>query len=96
VEFLPPREVPERGRNVGGKVNLPTFVNEKDFEHSATVVGMDKQNYATELSSLLSDRVLEVYSRLSDEDALNYDCLKVALLKDIISQSMDTENDLEM
>ena len=68
---------------------LPSFVDGKDnldsyllrFERYATVVGWEKETWATRLSSLLSGRSLEVYSGLSTEDALNYDRLHLALLK---------------
>lgn len=41
----------------------------------------EKQDWATHLSALLKGKSLEVYSRLSPEDALVYDKLKEALLK---------------
>ena len=50
------------------------------FERYAGVAGWEKQVWATQLSALLSGRTLEVYSRLSQEDAMEYDVLKVALL----------------
>jgi len=41
----------------------------------------DKTVWAKKLSSLLSGRALDVYSRLSEEDAVNYDKMKLALMK---------------
>ena len=68
---------------------LPPFADGHDdldnyllrFERYAGVAGWEKQIWATQLSALLSGRALEVYSRLSQEDAMEYDVLKVALLK---------------
>ena len=45
------------------------------------VARLEKYSWATQLSPLLPDRALEVYSRLSQEDAMSYGRLKLALLK---------------
>ena len=50
-------------------------------ERYATVARWEKDLEATQLSPLLSGRAWEVYSRLSQEDAMSYNCLKLALLK---------------
>ena len=50
------------------------------FERYTGVAGWEKQIWATQLSALLSGRALEVYSRLSQEDAMEYNVLKVVLL----------------
>ena len=70
------RQVEERHidrRPVGGRVKLPelpSFTDGKD----------DLDSYlATHLSALLSGNALDVYSRLSQEEALCYDRLKTAL-----------------
>ena len=68
---------------------LPSFVDGKDdldaylerFERFATNAKWDKTGWATELTVLLSGRALDVYSRLSEEDAVNYDKMKLALMK---------------
>ena len=72
----------------GKSPRLPAFVDGKDeldnyllrFERFATVNKWEKTDWATTLSALLTGRALEVYSRLSDEAAGNYDQLKQALL----------------
>ena len=56
---------------------LPTY----GFERYATVAGWEKETWATQLSPLLSGRALEVYSRLLQDEAMDYERLKLALLK---------------
>ena len=51
------------------------------FERYATVAGWKKEAWATQLSPLLSGRALEVYSRWSQEEVMDYERLKLALLK---------------
>ena len=74
-----------------GKVKspeLPSFVDGKDdldsyllrFERYAVVAKWEKASWATHISALLSGKALDVYSRLSEDLALNYDRLKTALL----------------
>ena len=53
----------------------------KRFERFAENAGWDKSNWATSLSALIHGKALDVYSRLSPTDSLNYDKLKDALLK---------------
>jgi len=53
----------------------------KRFERFAYNAGWDEEDWATNLSALLQGKALEVYSRLSSDDALSYDTLKEALLK---------------
>lgn len=53
----------------------------KRFERFAEYVGWEKSNWATNLSALMQGKALDVYSRLSPTDSLNYDKLKDALLK---------------
>ena len=68
---------------------LPYFEESKDkmdsylsrFEKYATANKWDKNVWAAYLSALLKGRALDVYDRLSTEDAANYDKLKDALLK---------------
>ena len=68
---------------------LPYFEENKDkmdsylsrFEKYATANKWDKNVWAAYLSALLEGRALDVYDRLSTEDAADYDKLKDALLK---------------
>ena len=68
---------------------LPYFTGSKDkmdsylsrFEKYATANKWDKNVWAVYFSALLKCRALDVYDRLSTEDAADYDKLKDALLK---------------
>ena len=68
---------------------LPSFVDGKDdldaylqrFERFATTAKWEKTGWASKLSVLLSGRALEVYLRLSEEAAQDYDRVKLALMK---------------
>ena len=68
---------------------LPYFEESKDkmdsylsrFEKYATANKWDKNVWAAYLSALLKGRALDVYDRLSTEDAADYDKLKDTLLK---------------
>ena len=68
---------------------LPLFVDGKDdldaylqrFERFAETAKWKKDGWASKLSALLSGRVLEVYSRLSEDAAKDYDRVKIALMK---------------
>ena len=68
---------------------LPYFEESEDkmnsylsrFEKYATANKWDKNVWAAYLSALLKGRALDVYDRLSTEDAADYDKLKDALLK---------------
>lgn len=68
---------------------IPCFVDNKDnidsyllrFERFAGINNWNKTTWATSLSALLTGRALDVYSRLSDADATNYDKVKDSLLK---------------
>ena len=68
---------------------LPYFEESKDkmdsylsrFEKYATANKWDKNVWAAYLSALLKGRALDIYDRLSTEDAADYDKLKDALLK---------------
>ena len=51
------------------------------FEKYATVNKWDPTLWAAYLNALLKEWALDVYDRLSDEDAASYDKLKEALLK---------------
>ena len=78
-----------RSVRVARSPELPASVDGKDdlddhllrFERYATFARWEKHLWATQLSPLLSGRAFEVYSRLSQEDAISYDRLKLALLK---------------
>ena len=68
---------------------LPAFVDHKDdldsylnrFERFARSNKWEKTVWATSLSALLTGRALDVYSRLPETSASDYDTLKEALLK---------------
>ena len=68
---------------------LPSFVDRKDnldeyllrFERYASVAIWNRSTWATRLSPLLTGKAVEVYNRLSPEEAMDYECLKVALLE---------------
>ena len=67
---------------------LPSFIDEKDeldsyllcFEHYAENASWEKDTWAIKLSALLTGRAMDVYTRMSDTDANDYDKLKKALL----------------
>ena len=61
-----------------GKDNMDSYL--KRFERFALNAGWNKDEWATNLSALLQGKALDVYSRLSSVDAVNYDALKDALL----------------
>ena len=68
---------------------LPSFVDGKDdldaylqrFEKFATTAKWETTGWASKLTALLAGRALEVYSRLSEEAAQDYDRVKLALMK---------------
>ena len=68
---------------------LPSFVDGKDdldsylqrFERFAETAKWKRDEWASKLSALLSGRALEVYSRLSEEAAKDYDKVEIALMK---------------
>ena len=68
---------------------LPSFVDGKDdldaylqrFERFAETANGKKDGWESKLSALLSGRALEVYSRLSEDAANDYDRVKIALMK---------------
>ena len=53
----------------------------QQFERFATPAKWEKAGWASKLSALLSGRALEVYSRLSEEAAQDYDRVKLGLMK---------------
>ena len=67
---------------------LPSFIDEKDeldsyllrFERYAENASWEKDTWAIKLSALLTGRAMDVYTRMSDGDASDYDKLKKALL----------------
>ena len=50
------------------------------FKRYATVANWPQANWATQLCALLRGNVLYVYSRLSQEDTLDYGYLKMAII----------------
>ena len=71
--------LPELHAFVSGKDDMDNYLLR--FERCTTVARWEKDSWATQLSPLLSGRALEVYLRLSQEDAMSYHRLKLALLK---------------
>ena len=67
---------------------LPSFIDEKDelesyllsFECYAENASWEKDTWAIKLTVLLTGRAMDVYTRMSDADASDYDKLKKALL----------------
>ena len=67
---------------------LPSFIDEKDeldsyllrFERYAENANWEKDTWANKLSALLTGRAMDVYTRMSDADASDYDKLMNALL----------------
>ena len=67
---------------------LPSFIDEKDeldsyllrFERYAENASWEKDTWAIKLSALLTGRAMDVYTRMSDADASDYDKLKKAFL----------------
>ena len=51
------------------------------FKRFATTAKWEKAEWATKLIALLSGRALDVYSRLSEEAALDYGKMKIALMR---------------
>ena len=51
------------------------------FERYASVNGWDRSDWAIHLSALLKGKALEVYTRLDDDEAQDYDKCREALLK---------------
>ena len=79
---LPPRNKDAKS------LKQPSFINEKDeldscllrFERYAGNASWEKDMWAIKLSALLTGRAMDVYTRMSDADANDYDKLKKALL----------------
>ena len=51
------------------------------FERFANTSGWPKENWYTSLSALLTDRALEVFCRLSESEAIDYDRVKKVMQK---------------
>ena len=68
---------------------IPAFDEGKDemdsylwrFERYATAQKWEPDTWATGLSALLQGKALNVYALMPEDDTLNFDKLKVALLK---------------
>ena len=84
LELIQPRETIK-----AKSPKIPAFNEGKDemdsyllrFERYATAQKWEPDIWATGLSALLQGKALDVYALMPKEDALNYDKLKVALLK---------------
>ena len=70
-----------QARNVAERAELREDRHPQRFERFATTAKWEKTGRASKLSALLSGRALEVYSRLSEEAAQDYDRVKLALMK---------------
>ena len=70
---------------------LPSFIDEKDeldsyllrFERYAENASWEKDTWTIKLSALLTGRAMDVYTRMSDADASDYDKLKKALFNKV-------------
>ena len=79
----------ELAENIVRTPPLPSFVDGKDnlneyllrFERYADVAKWNRSTWATQLSPLLTGKTVKVYNRLSPEEAMDYERLKVALLE---------------
>ena len=85
-------EIPQNQQprtNAAKLLKLPSFNENHDkmysfnqrFERYARAIQWIENEWATNLGALLTGKALQVYSRLSDEDAVNYQELKSNLLK---------------
>ena len=83
------RRTSTSGNGVSAKVpRLPVFYDDKDnldayierFERFATTHHWPRESWASSLSALITRKALEVYSRLSTDEADDFDVLKKALL----------------
>ena len=64
---------------VDGNDDLDTYLQR--FKRFAETAKWKKDGWASKLSALFSGRAIEVYSRLSEEAAKDYDKVKIALMK---------------
>ena len=62
-----------------GRNDLDAYISR--FERFAVSQGWKRESWAVSLSALLKGKALEVYSRLSPEESVDYEKLKNALLK---------------
>ena len=82
-------EAPHASGKIISKLKIPPFEDGKDnldayllrFERYVRSQNIEKKHWALHLSTLLRGKALEVYSRMSTDDALNYDALITALQK---------------
>ena len=72
-------KTPKLPSSVDGRDDLDEHLQR--FERFATNAKWEKTGWATKLSALLSGRALDVYSRLSEEASVDYDQVKLALMK---------------
>ena len=70
-----------QARNVAERAELREDRHPQRFERFATTAKWEKTGRASKLSALLSGRALEVYWRLSEEAAQDYDRVRLALMK---------------
>ena len=69
---------------VDGKYNLDSRLLR--FERFANTSGWPKENWCASLSALLTGRALEVFCRLSESEAINYDRVKEVLQKRYLTE----------
>ncbi|XP_006823695.1 uncharacterized protein LOC102806650, partial [Saccoglossus kowalevskii] len=81
--------VGERDSGYANAPKLPLFNEDKDdldawvqrFERYALAIGWKRRDWAINLSTLLTGKALDTYSRLAVQSASDYDALKLALFK---------------
>ena len=90
------RRTSTSGNGFSAKVpRLPVFHDNKDnigayierFERFATTHHWPRETWASSLSALITGKALEVYSRLSADEADDFDVLKKALLDRMLKDS---------
>ena len=89
AEKTPTTAQPSTSGWQSSSLKMPAFEDNRDhmdsylerFERFATSNKWAKFDWAIRLSALLRGKSLEVYSRMSQEEASDYDKLKLALLK---------------
>ena len=64
---------------VCGRDNLDVYINR--FERYAVAQQWAPDTWAVNLSALLTGKALDTYSRLDDDDAIDYNTVKAAILK---------------
>ena len=82
-------------------LRLPAFVDGKDdldswllrFERFANTSGWPKENWCTSLPALLTGRALEVFCRLSESEAIDYDAIDYDRVKEVLQKRYNLTKD---